>query len=372
MQRQRLGRALIAATVVCTLLIPAVGSIADQKKKNLNQTRDQLDAVRDRLGEKEARAGSLKSRIRVLEKDITTLQIAINKLDVQVAEVESEVRTVEAHIAATQKKIDAVEDRATEQAVILYKQGATDIIDALLNSESLAELDAKAEILGIAAQENTGALVQFGRLKVEIEEQNRILLVKRNELEERRAGRAGLLADLDDRKEELDAAYAAVAADVARLRDREGNLEHEAEQLRKEIIAAQAQRSVTSLGVSAGGYIWPLNGPVTSPYGPRWGRMHTGIDVDGYTGQPIVAAKGGSVILASSYSGYGNAVIVDHGGGISTLYAHMSGFAVSGGASVSQGEVVGYVGCTGSCTGDHLHFEVRVNGSPVNPMSYLP
>lgn len=371
MQRERLGRALIAATVLCTLLIPAVGTIAGQKEK-LDETRRQLAAVRDNLGAKRAKAGSLKERIQVLEKDISTIQIAVNKLGAQIADVESEVRTIEAHIEATQKKINTVEERATEQAVTLYKQGSTDIIDALFNSESLSELDAKAEMLGVAAQENTGALIRYGRLKVEIEAQNRVLLDRKRVLTDKRDGRAELLAERASAKAELDDAYAQVSATVARLRDREGNLEHAAESLRKEIIAAQAQRSVASLGESASGFIWPLNGPITSGYGPRWGRMHTGIDIDGYTGQPVVAAKGGHVIMASSYSGYGNAVIVDHGGGVATLYAHFSGFAVGAGQSVSQGQVVGYVGCTGSCTGDHLHFEVRINGSPVNPMSYLP
>jgi murein DD-endopeptidase MepM/ murein hydrolase activator NlpD len=99
--------------------------------------------------------------------------------------------------------------------------------------------------------------------------------------------------------------------------------------------------------------------------------MHTGIDIDGYTGEPIVAAKGGNVIQAGSMGGYGNAVIIDHGGGISTLYGHMSSIAVSGG-SVQTGQHIGNVGCTGSCTGDHLHFEVRLNGSPTDPMQYLP
>lgn len=371
MQRERLGRALIAATIACTLVIPAVGSSADQKQK-LQKTRRQLEDVRGRLNSKKQKAGSLKSRIVVLEKDINAIQMAVNKLNDQIAKVESKVRTAEANIEATQKKIRGVETRATEQAVTLYKQGATDVIDALINSESLAELDAKAEMFGVVAQENTGALVRFGRLKVEIEDQNRILLETKAELNEKVDGRSEFLADLEERKSELASAYSKVSGKVAKLRDREGDLAGEAQALKKQIIAAQAQRSVTSLGKSSRGFIWPLNGPVTSGYGPRWGRMHTGIDIDGYTGQPVVAAKGGAVIMASSYSGYGNAVIVDHGGGISTLYAHFSGFAVSGGQSVSQGQVVGYVGCSGSCTGDHTHFEVRVGGSPVNPMQYLP
>jgi murein DD-endopeptidase MepM/ murein hydrolase activator NlpD len=123
---------------------------------------------------------------------------------------------------------------------------------------------------------------------------------------------------------------------------------------------------------SGSGFAWPLSGTVTSGYGYRWGRMHTGIDIDGTTGQPIRASKDGTVISAGYMNGYGNTTVVEHSGGISTLYAHQSGFAATPGSRVSQGQVIGYVGCTGNCYGDHLHFEVRVNGSPDDPMKYLP
>ena len=130
---------------------------------------------------------------------------------------------------------------------------------------------------------------------------------------------------------------------------------------------------LAALGISSEGYIWPINGAVTSPFGSRWGGFHTGIDIDGYSGQPIAAAKSGiAIYVGSGMSGYGNVVMLDHGGGISTLYAHMSGYNVSGGAAVDQGQIIGFVGCTGSCYGDHLHFEVRVGGNPVDPLSYLP
>ena len=109
-----------------------------------------------------------------------------------------------------------------------------------------------------------------------------------------------------------------------------------------------------------------MNGVVTSGFGPRWGRMHEGIDIAAPTGTSIRAAAGGSVIYAGAMSGYGNIVVVDHGGGLSTAYAHMSAIWVGGG-SVSQGQGLGAVGCTGHCTGPHLHFEVRVNGSPRRP-----
>jgi murein DD-endopeptidase MepM/ murein hydrolase activator NlpD len=121
---------------------------------------------------------------------------------------------------------------------------------------------------------------------------------------------------------------------------------------------------------SASGLIWPVNGPVVSPFGMRWGRLHAGIDIGVGYGTPIHAAASGTVIFAGWMGGYGNFVIVDHGGGLSTGYAHQSSIAVGGG-SVSQGQVIGYVGCTGHCFGPHLHFEVRVNGSPVDPLGYL-
>jgi murein DD-endopeptidase MepM/ murein hydrolase activator NlpD len=103
----------------------------------------------------------------------------------------------------------------------------------------------------------------------------------------------------------------------------------------------------------------------------RWGRLHAGVDIAAPGGTPVRAAKAGTVILLGPVSGYGNYICVGHGGGVSTCYAHLSSYATSQGASVSQGQVIGAVGCTGHCFGDHLHFEVRINGSPVNPAGYL-
>jgi murein DD-endopeptidase MepM/ murein hydrolase activator NlpD len=114
-----------------------------------------------------------------------------------------------------------------------------------------------------------------------------------------------------------------------------------------------------------------VNGPVVSPFGYRWGRLHAGIDIAVPYGTPIHAATAGTVVLAGWVGGYGNYTCIDHGGGLATCYAHQSSYAVSQGASVGQGEVIGYVGCTGHCFGPHLHFEVRINGTPVDPLGYL-
>jgi murein DD-endopeptidase MepM/ murein hydrolase activator NlpD len=118
--------------------------------------------------------------------------------------------------------------------------------------------------------------------------------------------------------------------------------------------------------------VWPLHGVVTSEYGPRSGGFHPGIDISDPTGTPIHAAGPGQVIYAGWDGDYGNFVLIDHGGGIVTGYGHQSQIAVGQGEMVSQGQVIGYVGSTGNATGPHVHFEVRVNGSPENPRAYIP
>jgi murein DD-endopeptidase MepM/ murein hydrolase activator NlpD len=125
---------------------------------------------------------------------------------------------------------------------------------------------------------------------------------------------------------------------------------------------------------SDAGFIWPVEGTFTSPFGSRWGSMHEGIDIAAPEGTPIRAAASGTVVLMQSEAesgGYGNYTCIDHGGGLATCYAHQSGFATSTGATVSQGDVIGYVGNTGHSFGAHLHFEVRIDGTAVDPMGYL-
>ena len=367
---ERGTRAWVVLTILATLLIPTAASIAagDSELERKKERREQLQAEID---QREAEAGSLEDEAQALNKNMVVLRAEIAKLDKEIAEIESQVRTAQARIDSLQSEIDKIQKVATRQAVSLYKSGATETLDALLNARSLTELDNRVEMLGVAAQENTGALVQFGRLQVEIEAAHQDLYDKKEELEGVRGEQEKYYATLNEQHAKLQEKIAQIEAQLGEKYALEDHLDADIRAMEQKILEKTTLHSVAVLGKSTQGYIWPLNGNITSYYGPRWGRMHTGIDIDGTTGQPIVASNSGTVILASSYSGYGNAVIIDHGG-VQTLYAHLSSFNVSNGEQVSQGEIVGAVGCTGSCTGDHLHFEVRVNGSPVDPLNYLP
>jgi murein DD-endopeptidase MepM/ murein hydrolase activator NlpD len=375
----RFTRVLLVTTALTTLLVPAVGSIASPQEER-DELADELDEIRDRIDARENQADSKKDLIDELSADITDLQIAINKLDQEITEVEGEVRDAQSRIDATKADIAKVQETAVDQAVALYKGGTIETIDALLESDDLSELNDRVQMLGVAAEENTGALVKYGRLKVELQDQYEELFTLKTDLDAK-------LADREDYQTQLADHRSVVKTELAKLNDKldddkalEEEKEEEFDDITAEILAAQAPSGAPVVGgipntggPSASGFIWPLNGAVTSPFGFRWGRMHEGIDIDGYTGQPIVASKAGRVISAGDAGdGYGTKVVLDHGGGYSTLYGHMSRLGTSGGASVSQGQVIGYVGCTGSCTGDHLHFEVRVNGAPQNPLAYLP
>jgi murein DD-endopeptidase MepM/ murein hydrolase activator NlpD len=371
----RSARAWMVCVIAATLLLPAAGSLA---QSDLERLRDEREAILAKIKTHEAQANSLEDKKDELNDSLITLRKQLDKLTIQLTDVRAEVRSVQARIDEKEAQIAKIRTIATEQARSLYMSGESEVIDALLDAKSLTELDDRIALLDVASQEHTGALVKYSRLKAEIEEDYRQLYEKKEELEGTKAETMAYKAELDKRKGQL--------TDVLNKLEKKLGAEHSAEEkleaaIDKKVRAYLASNQTNAIpdGVtistgdpSAYGFIWPLNGAINSPYGMRWGRMHTGIDIDGDTGDPIVASKAGRVILAQSYYGYGNAVIIDHGGGFATLYGHMSAFNVSRGQVVAQGQIVGQVGCTGSCTGPHLHFEVRVNGTPRDPLAYLP
>lgn len=365
------SRAWVALTILTTLLVPVVSAPAGTNDR-LEELQERREALHNKIEGHEAEADTLQAEAKALNEQMILLRQELAALDRDISKIESEVRTAQARIDQTQADIDKVEGVATKQAVGLYKAGATGTFDALLGAKSLAELDDRVEFLGIAAHENTDTLIEYNRLQLEIQAEHALLFKTKSDLEATRDEQARIYVQLDQNHDQLKVKLARLEQILGEEHADEGNMLAAEKELVGDIRAAQAIRAVTARGISTEGFLWPLNGAINSYYGPRWGRMHTGIDIDGTTGDPIVASKEGRVILSQYYSGYGNAVIIDHGGGVATLYAHMSKFEVHSGQMVSQGEIVGLVGCTGSCTGDHLHFEVRINGSPVDPLKYLP
>jgi murein DD-endopeptidase MepM/ murein hydrolase activator NlpD len=220
----------------------------------------------------------------------------------------------------------------------------------------------------------SAARARTKQVRAGVAEVTRQIAVRTNE---QRAVHERLLASqqalVSTRAEERRSLASAKESEREYLHEVEG-LAQASAQLGAQIQSAQARGAAQggySTGSGSGRLMWPVQGPITSPFGMRWGRMHEGIDIGASYGTPIHAAGSGTVIYSGWMSGYGNLVVIDHGRGLATAYGHQSAIAAGNGQSVAQGQTIGYVGCTGHCFGPHLHFEVRVNGQPVDPLGYL-
>jgi len=330
------------------------------------------------------------SQIDALQGDIGALNAKLAALESDLAEHRSRLAQLQATYQEQTDNYNRLRrdhrialDRLEARLVELYETADTSELDVLLQSSSLSALIEQIDYfqtIGEADKQLSDRLaflsdrMHLARLetaatKRDVAEATAVLAKK---TDEQRAARDALVV----RQNALAAARANQQSLLASVRSQRNEAEEDLAtmQAASAEIAAQIRAHSGSgssgSGVSSSGLIWPVNGPITSGFGWRWGRMHEGIDIGASCGTPIHAAAAGTVIFSGWMDGYGNFVIIDHGNGLATAYGHQSAIYVSGG-SVSQGQTIGAVGSTGHSTGCHLHFEVRVNGSPVDPLGYL-
>lgn len=269
----------------------------------------------------------------------------------------------------------------------IYRTGDEDPLLGLLQGGSLAELAGATTGIERATDRDRDmitAVARYRNLTRATAARIAVLQERAAAAEDRAAERAAAAKeaahDLDVEQRVLRRTKRVRARMLATIRVDRDHIEDDTKGLREQSFAL-AKRIAEIQGVpyaepsdvtpSAAGFTWPTSGQITSGFGPRWGRMHEGLDIAAPTGRPITAAKSGKVIVAGPSGGYGNLVVIDHGGGLSTAYAHQSRIAVSVGDPVTQGGLIGYVGSTGHSTGPHLHFEVRVSGAARDPLPYL-
>jgi murein DD-endopeptidase MepM/ murein hydrolase activator NlpD len=266
-----------------------------------------------------------------------------------------------------------INDAVRRQTLIDVVQGRT--VDAIGELRAAKEDEADAHVQLTRAQQVAAdrTKVEAAQLETLVSSQ-RAAQAARDEMQKR-------IATLTEESKELAAQDAAIQSLIQSQPPRPASTAPP-ESAPAPVGAAAAPAAAPTLGAapkaaavpkaSASGFIWPISGPVTSEYGPRWGGFHPGIDIAGPNGGAIVAARSGTVIYSQfNDGGYGNMIVIDNGGGYATAYAHQSKLGVSVGQSVSQGQVIGYEGSTGFSTGPHLHFEIRVDGSAQNPRNFL-
>lgn len=374
-RRRQAGVAVALALVAAGVL--AVGSAAQD-------IQGQLDSRQAQLEQAESQAGVLSTEIERYSSEIAQLQGEVAALRNREALVQEELEQKQAeldrereHLEVLRARLSRSVDVLEERLVAIYKSDNPDVLTVILESDGFSDLLERYEYLNRIEEQDSEIIARVRLLRNEtkdavqrIREARDAIAAKKRELTRTRISLEAREAQLSAVQADKQAALESVNANIEKLEGDVSDLQGEIEQQLQASSGTGAVPAGPIRGASSG-FIWPVNGPVVSGFGMRWGRMHEGIDIAVPSGTPIRAAKAGSVTLAAPTGGYGNYTCIDHGGGLSTCYAHQSSFAVSSGQSVGQGEVIGTVGCTGSCFGDHLHFEVRVNGAAVDPLGYL-
>jgi len=400
---------MAALGLAVLVAVPAASgqSLYDRK----SQVDSRISALRGKISGAKEKEGVLSTQIVNASQDIGSLEGDIGSLSSRLEGLEAELARLRDRLAALQRRYEyqthhlnrlrkeqALAQRQLDLRLVrLYEGGESDAVALLLQVRSLSDLIDQVDFMNEIGKQDQRIAATLRRLKLEMRAARKQTGAIKGEVEATTAVVADRAAEAREAQAQLIAQQQALAA----ARDEKRSLlagvreeRHEAEEDIDAMLAASASlasqiQSATSSapstsgssgssGSSAGGdstpsssgFIWPVSGTLTSGFGPRWGRMHEGIDIAAPAGTPIHAAAAGRVIIAGYMGGYGNLTVIDHGGGITTAYAHQSAIWVSGG-SVAQGQSIGAVGTTGSSTGNHLHFEVRINGSPVNPLSYL-
>jgi len=349
-------------------------------RSQLRANQKKIAAVKVELKEANRREKEITDKLSVTKKrkDKAEDELAVvqSKLDVaqeKLRKLKMRIRRTTIRLLRAQR---ALEGRLRE----IYMEGEVSYLAVLLQSDDFTDFLNQADYLKLIVRSDAQLINSVKKHKSDLDVQRktaRETVIELTKLRATKKDRVDALARLKAAQEDL---YARLQAHQKRLSSRVDALEEISAKKEAQLQAYIRQQSVPGyvpVPRSAGAYIYPVNGPVTSSYGYRvhpirgTTRLHTGMDFGVGYGVPILAADNGVVIHSGWYGGYGNTVILDHGGGFTTLYAHASSLAVSAGQTVKQGQTVSRVGSTGMSTGPHLHFEVRYNGNPINPLSRL-
>ncbi len=342
----------LAAILIFTFSVSGMAFASSQSEleEDLASVESERDEVSQRLSE-------------VMDQ-IETLQPQVDALDAEVAEANSKIVATENEIAQKEEEMSSREDGLNERLRVMYKNGSVGFIDVLLGSNSISEFISNLDLIQRIYKNDMDVLETLQKEHEELEDLRAELQQDKADLDQKRAELESQVAELDSLKAELEA--------------KEDELLAQAEDLNQQI---QDMIDTGSDYVGGGSWVWPAPAShyLTSYFGwrihPVYGtwKYHSGIDIAASSGTNVLAAASGTVILSQKYGGYGQCIIIDHGGGITSLYGHMiiGSQKVSVGDTVQAGQVIGLVGSSGVSSGPHLHFEVREGGTLVDPLNYV-
>jgi murein DD-endopeptidase MepM/ murein hydrolase activator NlpD len=387
----------VLTAALIAMLLAASAAPAAELTDELEAKESKLEEVRDREGVLTTTISRYGAEIDRLTGEVATIRNHEAAVAEQLAAKQAELDTAAQRLGSAHDRLLEIRARLTralgvlrERLIAIYENGIPDVLSVIISSGDVDDLAARTEYMDRIRGADEAIVDRVRDLRneakalvTELRESKLTIESARDEIAAEERELASTRASLQGRQAELHEARATRVAALSRIGEHEHELEGSVAAIQSELAAQLAATGSAPLPAGpiqegSGGLIWPVNGPITSGFGGRdigaGYEDHPGVDIGVPEGTPIRAAAAGSVVLQQSEAesgGYGNFTCIDHGGGLSTCYAHQTSFAVSAGASVAQGDVIGYVGSTGYSTGAHLHFEVRIYGQVTDPMGYL-
>ena len=381
------GLALTAAVAVSLLpeavVVPASAvtqAEIDAMKEEANSLKQQQEEIQDQLDSLAADRENAMARKTLLEQQINATRAEINTIAAQIAKYDELIAQKQEELSQAEAEEQAQYELFCERVRYMEEQGEVSYWSILFSSKDFADLLDNAMMVEEIMDYDNQVMDQLIALREQIEQDKAELETARQEQQDAKAEQEAAQANLQAQESEVDALLCQISNQEDELEAREAQLRAASDAATAEIAAAERELAAQIANVpSESGFLWPLPGRynLSSLFGSRKhpitgkANNHTGIDIPASSGTSILAAKSGVVTTSTYNNSYGNYVVVSHSDGTSTLYAHMVRRNCSKGDTVSQGQVIGYVGTTGSSTGNHLHFEVRVNGSRVDPINYF-
>lgn len=395
---------LVGISLISSNIVTVEASSLSDKKKNINSS---IESTKDKIETVDSEIKVTQADLDKLDKKVLESQAKLDKIKEKLAKVEAQLEASEVKLEETQKEKEEKYEIFKKRLRVMYEYGDMAYVDVLLGSNSVADLVTRMEYVNTIAKSDRELVDELEAVEIEIQKQIVKIEEERLEVDKLRKEaqtETNNLKKASDEKEaevkklqstkagyekqmsELEAASNSIEAQIKAAEAAARKKAAEEEAARKAAAAAGNSSSASSDSTSStiaapkytgGKFTRPCNGSVTSNFGyrihPIFGtkKLHKGIDFGVATGSPIFAAEDGVVISSGWQSGYGNTVVISHGGGVSTLYAHNSSLSVSSGQRVTRGQQIARAGSTGNSTGPHCHFEVRVNGSVTNPAPYL-
>lgn len=372
------NRYVSALLAVSLLLSPTYLSTADDLDNELQDVQGQIDESRSTQASWQAIITDITEKLKAIQAELDEATRKLQAIKKEQDQVNLQIKQLQEEIQKAEVQLRARQAILNKRLRVIYMHGQLSYIEVILGANSFSDFANRLELLKRIIRSDFNLIQEIQQRKATIE-------AKKVEIEKEKARLDELASEAQKVQDEVKAkkaeqqrvlAHARTQQDAAK--QMEADLIARSNEIRQIIQSRMQQNSGSDQIVHGNGtFIWPCNGPITSPFGyrthPIFGTTiyHSGIDIGVDYNTPIHAADGGTVILAGWCGGYGNAVIIDHGNGLQTLYGHNTSVAVSEGQTVSQGQVIAYSGSTGYSTGPHCHFEVRRNGEAVDPMGYL-